>query len=1126
MAPILNTVDASKLLGTSRTYPLGATPTFSTHLALDKYQMQQLAKNQRKQARNFALKKAGNAYLGGVIGTASTMLGSSLGSKLFGDSKMGDFAGYALGDAASKILGSTLKVPSGGNLVDAAISGITSSVFNQNTAGGRAASSIVNGIVPKVTENITKGVKLTSGFNFGSIAGIGLGAAQAAMKPKTEYSGEKGGITSTLDMLDSAGTAAVSAIPGVGQIIGLAKMGLDTGFKALNNAGYGTSGMCVCRGTKVFKANGELINIEDLKQEDGIIGWDENSKQIVPQKIQNFIEPKEKECLEIILKNGYSIKCSIDHPVLSDDRPKAKNKKINKKRIAIRSWKFRRADELKVGDFVGLANNIDYWGERDIPNAYVVGLLIGDGSYGKWQSCRLISADPDTWKYLEDKKIGVLCHCDDKRPEKYSKEIRTYRIIGGMDLLHQLGIAYQTGKNKTLPKNIGEFSKQSVCDLLAGLFDTDGSIYVNEKKNGYSIVLYQSNMNLLEEVRIQLHKLGIFSTIGTRKAAKYKIKNRFINSKESYRLTIRDISSIIKFYNLIHLNISYKRTDLEMIYNMLKNKNSQEHNDISGAKQCKIIAIKKIGKQIVYNLQAEYNHTYLANCIITHNTTTDALLGSNIVGEALLPLSMINGKFGKTTTTLNPRTFQENQDLAKVESSYSNTVKQGIDAWNKQGKKYGLLSHGAYRKANRLVNMYGIANEALLDMVNENKIDEARIQANGLGNIQYNQDLQGGLNPRTLVAKEGAKLEPQELEIESVVPEMEIKSITPEIEIESVVPKFQEGAKLEPQELEVVVVYPSEDDMKRIIEKRWPAIKNTSEYHIYRDPEYTSEKTGKGSIEYIRQPEIKYENGFILKNPNETPTIVFNPDTNTIDDIQLDAIHHFRYADPKYQQVLKPFEDYLLQNKKGDVFWNSELGDIFRNAKQKDSSFSDFIDKNINEEYIAQGIDGVIRDLLAPDKLRKKSENDSDKFKYQPKEDADKQWLFDDTSRQLFQNIKDYLETGELKPQQFKNGGELNIIPEGALHKNLHHMENDENITKKGIPVVSEDENGKIVQNAEVERSEIVLRLSLTQKLEKMLKKYNSDISQKEKDDVATKAGQILVDELLNKTIDNTNELL
>ena len=62
-------------------------------------------------------------------------------------------------------------------MADIAISGITSSLFNQNTAGGRATSSIVNNIVPKIAENITKRIKLTSGFNFGNIAGIGLGAA-------------------------------------------------------------------------------------------------------------------------------------------------------------------------------------------------------------------------------------------------------------------------------------------------------------------------------------------------------------------------------------------------------------------------------------------------------------------------------------------------------------------------------------------------------------------------------------------------------------------------------------------------------------------------------------------------------------------------------------------------------------------------------------------------------------------------------------------------------------------------------------------------------------------------------------------------------------------------------------
>ena len=76
---------------------------------------------------------------------------------------------------------------------------------------------------------------------------------------------------------------------------------------------------------------------------------------------------------------------------------------------------------------------------------------------------------------------------------------------------------------------------------------------------------------------------------------------------------------------------------------MLKDKKVQEHNDISGAKQCKIVSITPIGIQTVYNLQADYNHTYLANCIITHNTTTDAILGSSF----LTPIGLLNGFGGE-----------------------------------------------------------------------------------------------------------------------------------------------------------------------------------------------------------------------------------------------------------------------------------------------------------------------------------------------------------------------------------------------------------------------------------------------------------------------------------------------
>lgn len=72
---------------------------------------------------------------------------------------------------------------------------------------------------------------------------------------------------------DSISDAAMS-IPGPGMMIGgIMKAGSLLG-KGMNALGGGTDGMCVCAGTKVFKANGEIINVEDLKKEDGILGWD------------------------------------------------------------------------------------------------------------------------------------------------------------------------------------------------------------------------------------------------------------------------------------------------------------------------------------------------------------------------------------------------------------------------------------------------------------------------------------------------------------------------------------------------------------------------------------------------------------------------------------------------------------------------------------------------------------------------------------------------------------------------------------------------------------------------------------------------------------------------------------
>lgn len=103
--------------------------------------------------------------------------------------------------------------------------------------------------------------------------------------------------------------------------------------------------------------------------------------------------------------------------------------------------------------------------------------------------------------------------------------------------------------------------------------------------------------------------------------------------------------------------------------------------------------------------------------------------------------------------------------------------------------------------------------------------------------------------------------------------------------------------------------------------------------------------------------------------------------------------------------------------------------------------------------------------------------------------------------------------------EMFKEGG--SIVVDGALHARKHNIELD-NITKKGVPVISE-ENGEIIQQAEVEGGEIVFSKSITEELEKQYNVYyNEESKPKEKNEACLKIGKLLVNEILNNTTDNT----
>lgn len=214
------------------------------------------------------------------------------------------------------------------------------------------------------------------------------------------------------------------------------------------------------------------------------------------------------------------------------------------------------------------------------------------------------------------------------------------------------------------------------------------------------------------------------------------------------------------------------------------------------------------------------------------------------------------------------------------------------------------------------------------------------------------------------------------------------------------------------------------DDIRKQIETQFPSSKAFGtilpDYTIVADPTFTKDKTGAGEIEYFNEPEITYANGYRKANPAKGPSLVYNPNSQTEDDIKLDLLHHYREYDPVYQDLLK---DYTNTQDPGQILYNSELGEYFRNLpkdQQTNENWNKLVKENLNSQYMVQGIDGSLRGLMASDKLRSMG-------RYPSRTVYERENLNTDAAKRAYQNIVDYLTSERLpevivKPKRYKRG--------------------------------------------------------------------------------------------------------
>lgn len=185
--------------------------------------------------------------------------------------------------------------------------------------------------------------------------------------------------------------------------------------------------------------------------------------------------------------------CSVDHPIYASN-----HYDCNKCRV----WEWIEAKDLKPGDLVAVSQDIPVFGNNTIFDPYLVGLLVGDGTYGG-TSPYIFNADEEITSYVE-----TNYDCIDARKPRLTQDGRIFRalrirkIIGN---LKDLGIQGQTGINKKLPEKIFSCTKKDCCEMLAGLFDTDGCIRVGNvygNRLPITTALFTTvSLNLAKDVR-------------------------------------------------------------------------------------------------------------------------------------------------------------------------------------------------------------------------------------------------------------------------------------------------------------------------------------------------------------------------------------------------------------------------------------------------------------------------------------------------------------------------------------------------------------------------------------------------------------------------------------------------
>jgi len=448
-----------------------------------------------------------------------------------------------------------------------------------------------------------------------------------------------------------------------------------------------------------------------------------NTLAVKSSKVQ--ITGENEVVYQVKLCNGQLLKVTASHNHFTTD-----GKKTTK--------------ELKIGDTLLIQSIEGKFGKNNyIREAALAGWVIGDGTTSTGRVYLHFYDELDIASELKPHLDSVV--------EEYNKSSRPYKSVS-LRRVHMescntncttekyelasnvlfdrfLELGYDAVKLKhQIPEFIWSSDKESVAAFLRSLFSADGSVQVNESKKSISVRLASINKKLLRDVQILLSNFAIPTSIRRfKKKGKrvwlYRGEERLYNQNACYELIIGGGY----FVKLFRDKIGFIQSDNNKIVDEWCIKHPGSNNTESSIRNkylSKITSIKKMKqRQTVYCLNQPYNHSVLANGVISGNCAeiglsaydSCRLISINLAGYVLNPFTK-NATFDLTNFINDVHLAMQMEDnlvdleIEIIDKILSDLEKDKDDAklpfsiqkdlWNKikeaaiNGRRTGLGTHG------------------------------------------------------------------------------------------------------------------------------------------------------------------------------------------------------------------------------------------------------------------------------------------------------------------------------------------------------------------------------------------------------------------------------------------------